>query len=94
MFSVYKIQLDSKLEGHRNKIVDLLMAGKSKSTISKQNGVEKLLEKLLENGRHTRPLIISLDLGLRTRSLPMGSNMRHHENGEEKSHDYTRGTKK
>lgn len=42
MFSVYKIELDSKLEGHRNKIVDLFMAGKRESTISKQNGVNKL----------------------------------------------------
>ncbi len=33
----------------------------------------QLWEQLLENGRHTRPLIISLDLGLHARSHPVGS---------------------
>ncbi|KAG1927953.1 hypothetical protein F2P79_023898 [Pimephales promelas] len=50
------------LKDTRKKIVDLHLAGKSESTIGKQLGVKKI-NCVQENGRHTRPLIISLDLG-------------------------------
>ena len=60
----------------RNKIVDLHQAGKTESAIGKQLGVKKSTVGAVtvkENGRHTRPLIISLDLGLHARSHPVGS---------------------
>ena len=67
----------------RNKIVDLHQAGKIESATGKQLG----LKKSNGNGRHTRPLIISLDLGLNARSHPWGQN--DHKNGEQKSQNHT-----
>ena len=58
----------------RNKIVDLYQAGKTESAIGKQLGLKKsTVGAIIRNGRHTRPLIISLDLGLHARSHPVGS---------------------
>ena len=60
----------------RNKIVDLHQAGKTESAIGKQLGLKKSTvgaKIKIVNGRHTRPLIISLDLGLHARSHPVGS---------------------
>ncbi|KAK3540543.1 hypothetical protein QTP70_034300 [Hemibagrus guttatus] len=59
----------------RNKIVDLHQAGTIESAIGKQLGVKKSTgEQLLENGRHTRPLIISLDWGSTQDLTPWGQN--------------------
>ncbi|KAI3360884.1 hypothetical protein L3Q82_012894 [Scortum barcoo] len=61
----------------RNKIVDLHQAGKTESAIGKQLGVKKSTVGAIirKNGRHTRPLIISLSLGLHARSHPCGVKM-------------------
>ncbi len=73
----------------RNKIIDLHQAGKTESAIGKQLGVKKsTVKQLLENGRHTRPLIISLDLGLHDLT-PGGQN--DHKNCEQKSQNHTGG---
>lgn len=56
----------------RNKIVDLHQAGKTESAIGKQLGVKKSTVGAIIR-KHTRPLIISLDLGLHARSHPVGS---------------------
>jgi len=56
----------------RKKIVDLLQAGKTESTIGKQLGEKKSTVGAIVR-KWPRPLIISLDLGLHARSHPMGS---------------------
>ncbi len=59
----------------RNKIVDLHQAGKTESAIGKQLGVKKsTVGAIIRNGRHTRPLIISLIWGS-TQVSPRGVKM-------------------
>ena len=57
----------------RNKIVDLHKAGKTESAIGKQLGLKKSTVGAIIRKWKTRPLIISLDLGLHARSHPVGS---------------------